>query len=141
MLAAHFLAQASRRLNVPPARLTSANIIQLQAYDWPGNVRELQNTIERALILAQNGALNFDLLTTDDGSTGAVSPVMAERANDTVLTETEFRHRERENVAVALKKARWKVHGPGGAAELLGLKPTTLISRMKKLGLGKPPSQ
>ncbi len=141
LLAAHFLAQASRRLNVPPARLTSANIIQLQAYDWPGNVRELQNTIERALILAQNGALNFDLLTTDDGSTGAVSPVMAERANDTVLTETEFRHRERENVAVALKKARWKVHGPGGAAELLGLKPTTLISRMKKLGLGKPPSQ
>jgi transcriptional regulator with GAF, ATPase, and Fis domain len=139
LLAAHFLVQASRRLNVPPARLTAANIIQLQDYDWPGNVRELQNTIERALILAQSGVLNFELAKGDSKAMNLASPAMADQKPDALLTDNEFRHRERDNVVVALNRARWKIHGAGGAAELLGIKPTTLISRMKKLGLVKPP--
>jgi len=61
LLAAHFLAQAARKLRLPPARLTEAHIAQFKAHDWPGNIRELQNAIERALILAQNGALWFEL--------------------------------------------------------------------------------
>jgi DNA-binding NtrC family response regulator len=60
VLAAHFVDQTIRRLNLPPARLTCAHIVQLQNDDWPGNVLELQNTVERALILAQNGILDFD---------------------------------------------------------------------------------
>lgn len=138
LLAAHFLAQASRRLNLPPAGLTPADVVQLQDYDWPGNVRELQNTIERALILAQNGVLNFDVGRAEIPMAGAATPVVSNPADDAILTDTEFQRLERENVAAALRKACWKIHGPGGAAELLGLKPTTLISRVKKLGLGKP---
>jgi len=139
LLAAHFLEQANRRLHLPPARLTRADIIQLQNYDWPGNIRELQNTIERALILAQNGLLNFDFAKTESKPTS--SPVLTETGSSSgdVLTDVEFRQRERDNVLAALTKARWKIHGPGGAAELLGLKPTTLISRVKRLGLKKPP--
>ena len=62
-----------------------------------------------------------------------------------ILSDVEFRQRERENVLAALNKTGWKVHGPGGAAELLGLKPTTLIARIKKFGFtkevhGSPPA-
>ena len=65
VLAAHFLEQAARRLRLPPPRFTEAHARLLQSYDWPGNVRELQNATERALILAQKGALQFDLLASD----------------------------------------------------------------------------
>jgi transcriptional regulator with GAF, ATPase, and Fis domain len=54
------------------------------------------------------------------------------------MTDEEFRQRERDNVLAALKKADWKIHGKGGAAELLGVKPSTLISRIKKQGIKKP---
>jgi transcriptional regulator with GAF, ATPase, and Fis domain len=102
-------------------------------------VRELQNTIERALILAQNGLLSFDIPKTADQPASAPPAAAPSPANAAaVLTDTEFQQRERDNMLVALTKARWKIHGPGGAAELLGLKPTTLISRLKKLGLKKP---
>jgi transcriptional regulator with GAF, ATPase, and Fis domain len=140
MLAAHFLKQAARRLRLPPPRFTEAHGRLLQSYDWPGNVRELQNTTERALILAQKGALQFDLLP---GDLGAPQPLPAPGANGGVppiLTEIEWRQRERENMQVALVKSGWRIHGEGGAAELLGLKPTTLISRMKMMGLKRPVS-
>ncbi|MGA2541151.1 MAG: sigma 54-interacting transcriptional regulator [Verrucomicrobiota bacterium] len=139
LLAAHFLDKAIRKLNLPPARLTQAHIAQFQNHDWPGNVRELQNTIERALILAQNGVLWFDL--PDSQRTTAAGPVAAgtERAAEpAILSDAEFQQRERDNVLAALNKTGWKIHGPGGTAELLGVKPTTLISRLKKMGLKKP---
>ena len=140
LLAAHFLEQASRRLNLPAARLTRAHIIELQSYDWPGNVRELQNIIERALILAQNGLLNFDFSKVETKTPTVVTPAASGQPS-AILTDAEFQQRERDNVLAALNQARWKIHGPGGAAELLGLKPTTLISRMKRLGLKKPPAK
>jgi transcriptional regulator with GAF, ATPase, and Fis domain len=137
LLAAHFIENTARRLKLPPAQLTEAHIAQLKAYHWPGNIRELQNTIERALILAQNGALWFDLPTDRNAPfASADTPAgVVRRADSDVLTESEFRERERENVLAALKKTGWKIHGPGGTAELLGVKPTTLIARIKKLGL------
>ncbi|MDR3458642.1 MAG: sigma 54-interacting transcriptional regulator [Verrucomicrobiae bacterium] len=138
LLAAHFLEQAIRRLHVPAVRLTPANEQQLQSYDWPGNVRELQNTIERALILVQNGVLFFDFSKAEGSSTSAPAPAPAGHPSGPILTENELRQRERANVLLALTKAGWKIHGPGGAADLLGIKPTTLISRVKKLGLTKP---
>jgi transcriptional regulator with GAF, ATPase, and Fis domain len=58
-----------------------------------------------------------------------------------ILSDIQLRQRERDNVLAALNKTAWKIHGPGGTAELLGLKPTTLISRLKKLGLKKPPEK
>jgi transcriptional regulator with GAF, ATPase, and Fis domain len=139
LLAAHFLEKAARKLNLPPARLTQAHIAQFQSHDWPGNIRELQNTIERGLILAQNGTLWFDFPGIQrTAATTAPEPAGAAGPDPPVISDLELRQRERDNVLAALKKARWKIHGAGGAAELLGLKPSTLISRIKKLGLKKP---
>lgn len=138
LLAAHFLDVAIRKLHVPQAHLSPAHLEQLQAYDWPGNVRELQNTIERALILAQNGVLSLDLPTGDLPPPPQLLIAPKPVPPGSILSEREFRERERENVFAALNAAGWKIHGRGGAAELLGLKPTTLISRIKKLGLKKP---
>ena len=140
MLAAHFLKQAARRLRLPPPRFTEAHARLLQSYDWPGNVRELQNATERALILAQKGALQFDLLPGDLGAPPPLPAPGANGAEPPILTEFEWRQRERENMRAALVKSGWRIHGEGGAAELLGLKPTTLISRMKKMGLKRPVS-
>jgi DNA-binding NtrC family response regulator len=139
LLAAHFLDKAARKLKVRPARLTQAHLVQLQGYDWPGNVRELQNRIERALILAENGVMYLDLPTGQAWPEIAVPPpaATARPANVEILSDIEFRQRERDNVLAALNKTNWKIHGSGGAAELLGLKPTTLIARIKKFGFAK----
>ena len=112
----------------------------LQSYDWPGNVRELQNATERALILTQNGLLQFDLPRIDPAPLpAAANPGLGENGSDfPVLTEFEFREREKLNMLAALKKTDWRIHGRDGAAELLGIKPTTLISRIKKMGLKRP---
>ena len=100
----------------------------------------MQNAAERALILAQKGALQFDLLASDLGAPPPLPAPGANGAEPPILTEIEWRQRERENMRVALLKSGWRIHGEGGAAELLGLKPTTLISRMKKMGLKRPPA-
>jgi DNA-binding NtrC family response regulator len=142
LLAAHFLDNAVRKLRLPPARLTPAHLAQFQNYDWPGNVRELQNMIERSLILAQNGVLWFDL--PDNPRPPGPVPESSPRHDagaPAILSDLELRRRERENVLAALEKTAWKIHGPGGTAELLGVKPTTLISRIKKMGLKKPDHQ
>jgi transcriptional regulator with GAF, ATPase, and Fis domain len=135
LLAEHFVAQGAQRLRVPQPRLTPEHLAQLQGYPWPGNVRELQNVIEHALIMARGGRLKFDLPVGEPMTLAPASPpIPAGR----VLTESELQARDRQNVLAALQQADWKIHGPGGAAELLDVKPTTLISRIKKLGLKRP---
>ena len=142
LLAAHFLEQSIRKLKLPAARLTQAHIALLRNHDWPGNVRELQNMIERTLILAQNGVLCFDLPGNKRSETTLpTAPVAADGGEPAILSDVELRERERNNMLAALYKTGWKIHGAGGTAELLGLKPTTLISRIKKLGLEKTPSK
>jgi transcriptional regulator with GAF, ATPase, and Fis domain len=81
----------------------------------------------------------FDLPTVDISAiiTPALPPAETRGGDVEVLSDIEFRQRERDNVLAALNKTGWKIHGPGGTAELLGLKPTTLISRIKKFGLKK----
>jgi len=139
LLAQHFVELSARELRCPQPRLTRAAVAKLQHYDWPGNVRELRNIIERAVILARGGPLNFDLPVTDSRPIPAASnPPPAPRAGVEFLTEAELRARERENLIVVLEKAGWKIKGAGGAAELLGVKPTTLLSRIRKLGLKRP---
>lgn len=140
LLTVHFLQQASQRLRISLPRFTEAQAKLLQSYDWPGNVRELQNATERALILAQKGALQFDL-PNQPSVAKASSPAWngnGQASPDQILTEVEMRQREVNNTVAALTKAGWKIHGEGGAAEILGVKPTTLISRIKKMGLKKP---
>jgi DNA-binding NtrC family response regulator len=136
LLARHFVELSEKELGCARPKLTQAGIQTLQAYDWPGNIRELRNLIERAAILAGGGVLHFDLPTpessVDLSSSNARSNNLA--ASD-YLTESEMRRREYENLFIVLKKTGWRIKGVDGAAELLGVKPTTLISRIKKLGL------
>src|SRR6266403_404589 len=138
LLAAHFIDLSVKELGCPRPRLTRAGIETLQNYDWPGNIRELRNVIERAAIFAQGGALDFDLPVIGVDPTSFRSEDGGEVESE-YLTDAEMRRRERENLFAVLQKTGWKIKGVDGAAELLGLKPTTLISRIEKMGL-KPPA-
>lgn len=134
-LAEHFLQQAATRLGRAVPRLTRADADALRRYDWPGNVRELQHVIERAAIVSTGRHLVLDL----PAPAGAAVPPAPGGAlvapADRVLTESEFRALERENIRAALRRTGGKISGPAGAAELLGIKPTTLASRIKTLGV------
>jgi len=107
---------------------------RLQQYDWPGNVRELQHVIERAVITSTGGRLNIELPAQ---AKAAHSPEAAS-PNPVVLTDTQIRQIEADNIRAALKAANGKVSGPNGAAQLLGVKSTTLASRIKALGINLP---
>jgi transcriptional regulator with GAF, ATPase, and Fis domain len=139
LLAEHFVAISVRDLKCAKPRLTRAGVTRLQNYDWPGNIRELRNVVERAVILARGGPLNFDLpVTAPAGPLTRSAPRGPAAPAPDYLTEAQLQHRERENLRVVLERTHGKIKGPGGAAELLGVNPTTLISRMKKWGLGRP---
>jgi transcriptional regulator with GAF, ATPase, and Fis domain len=140
LLAAHFLEQTARRLKVPLPKLTPAHLVQLHNYGWPGNVREMQNLIERALIVAQRGPLRFDIPPAEGEAPVPVPAPGVDAAGSDVLilTDPELRRRERTNILAALTNSGWRIHGPGGAAELLRINPSTLVSRLRKLGLKKP---
>jgi len=136
LLAAHFLETAVRKMNLKPARLTQTQVEHLGAYHWPGNVRELQNVIERASILAQGRPLNFEtLLLPKEAMRG---PTTSAPTNlPALLTRADLKLRERENIQRALAETKGKVYGPSGAGALLDMKPSTLASRIKALGLKK----
>ena len=139
LLAAHFVELSLRELGCPRPRLTRAGIETLQSYDWPGNIRELRNVIERAVIFAHGGALDFDLPAIDSSPGPAqTAPRLGDRVDLEYLTDSEMQRLERENLFAVLEKTAWKIKGLDGAAELLGVKPTTLISRMGKMGLKRP---
>jgi transcriptional regulator with GAF, ATPase, and Fis domain len=136
-LASHFVRVTAKKMNHPPLRLTKAHAEQLGAHDWPGNIRELQNAVERAVILAHGGPLRFELPAPNTGSSAPVSASHA--GSPAVLTRGQWKRWEAESISRALEQSRGKVFGPGGAAELLGMKPTTLMSRIKALGLNRMP--
>ena len=139
LLAAHFINLVCKRHHRDEPRLTQANVKQLQAYPWPGNIRELQNVIERSIIISRNGRLIFDL----PGAAGDSGLVQPETETEIELdegfpySEEERLNRDRSNIIAALKVTQGKVSGKQGAAELLGIKPTTLASRMNSLGIEK----
>jgi transcriptional regulator with GAF, ATPase, and Fis domain len=138
LLARRFLDTASRRMGRPRPPLTAGDVARLEAHDWPGNVRELQNMMERAAIYAGSGKLQLPL----DSPAGAVPPVTAPADDDAssrpILTEGQMRDMEIRNLRNALDCTGWRVYGAQGAAALLGMKPSTLASRIKKLRLQRP---
>ena len=126
----HFIGRKSQELRLPkPPILIHGAIDRLAAYSWPGNVRELENVIERAMILDKEGPLKFDqLLPLSEGTETSLSNT---QENEPLkLDEVVSRH-----IQQVLKLTRGKVHGPGGAAELLGINPSTLRNRMDGLGI------
>ncbi len=135
-LAAHFVAQSAKRLGVSPPRLTQAHARMLSNYDWPGNVRELQHVVERAVILGRGRTLEFGDLAPKSAARGAATRAATPVDSGGELpTLAELKLREKAAIAAALERAGGKVSGRGGAAELLGVKPTTLESKLRALGL------
>jgi len=132
LLAESFVASAARRLGRKPPKLTRAVVQRLQGYSWPGNVRELQHVIERAVLTSGGAALEVELPDTTATRTPK-NPAAAEAK--VVRTETELRQLERDNLRAALATTDGRIYGKNGAAALLGVRPTTLASRMKALGL------
>lgn len=151
LLAEHFLRNLNwRDRSNLPVRLSEENIQALLNYHYPGNVRELENIIERAGILTHcflykltvqqihDAMLLSDQRKQLDSSADEQSAKIASRA---IMTYAEMKNLERENVIAALQTTNYKIHGAGGAAELLGLKPTTLASRIKALRIPlRPPT-
>jgi len=134
-LVANFIRQSARRMNRPEPQLSKAALDRLGSYDWPGNVRELQNTVERAIILWLEGPLTFDLPASPARQNTEQQPKPA--ADVALLTRNELKRQERETIINALKQTNGKVSGPGGAAELLAMKPSTLASRISSLGINR----
>jgi DNA-binding NtrC family response regulator len=126
-LTQHFLTLACERLNLKKPTITKANIRQLQDYHWPGNVRELQNVVERGAILSRGEKLILDL------QRGAGGHSRAEQAD--ILTEQQMHDLQVSNIIACLKRCGGRVSGEDGAAQLMGIKPTTLYSRIKKYGI------
>ena len=135
-LAQHFLEKTCADFGRAPMQLTKAQADMLLRYHWPGNVRELKNVIERAVILSPGKVLRLDLSMTNPGV-----EVLEDREPiipaASLLTEIEMREFQKSNLVAALRQAGWKVSGPGGAAELLGVKPTTLTDRIRAFGVSK----
>jgi PAS domain S-box-containing protein len=136
-LAQHLLQEACNDFGRKPLKLTRSQGQEILAYDWPGNVREMKNVIERAVILSKGDVLRLDLSLPRSSDTGAESTIPADLDNE-VLTEKQIQALQKKNLVAALRKADWRVSGPGGAAEQLGVKPTTLADRMRKFGVRKP---
>jgi len=140
-LAELFIERCCRKLHRTAVKLSARDLSWLQQYAWPGNVRELQNVIERAVIGARSGLLDFShLLPTTARRPGRLpagrsTPQVAAEA---VLTRSELDELETSNIAAALERTNWRIYGTRGAAALLGMQPTTLASRMKRLGLHRP---
>jgi transcriptional regulator with GAF, ATPase, and Fis domain len=126
----HFVGRKSRELRLPvPPPLAAGIIDRLMAYHWPGNVRELENVIERALILSKGDPLVFDdLFVVKSGDRPSIPT--GPQGQPLNLNELISRHIRR-----VLEIAEGKVHGKGGAAELLGVNPSTLRNRMNQLGI------
>jgi transcriptional regulator with GAF, ATPase, and Fis domain len=139
LIAAHLLGLAAKRLNCNKPRLTQAHVVTLQNYDWPGNVRELQNVIERAIITWRGDNIYFDIPTVGK-STACLEPIREKKLRNEmdIIPEAQMQRFECDNILAALNRSSGKISGPGGAAQLLGVKPTTLISRIKKLGIKRP---
>ncbi|MDX2506611.1 MAG: sigma 54-interacting transcriptional regulator [Gammaproteobacteria bacterium] len=132
LLAKHFIELNCAKYKRKNAALKKANISQLESYNWPGNIRELQNVIERAVIINQNNHLEFNLPGTETQQSIQSADTMS---LDRPFTEAERLQQDRRNIQAALKLSGGKISGDEGAAKLLGIKSTTLASRIKKLGI------
>ena len=127
LLAQHFVEHYGKQMNKKIDVVAPETMDALMRYDWPGNIRELQNFIERAVILSQTKTLAapiIELTRARESSSGA--PVTLEDA-------------EREHILLALRETQWVLGGSGGAANRLGMPRTTLIYKMRRLGIGRQP--
>jgi transcriptional regulator with GAF, ATPase, and Fis domain len=133
-LVTHFAEIFGRRMSREIETIPSETMSALSSYHWPGNIRELQNVIERAVILSNEGVLPNPLPPTG-------TPGVTVASNATTTPATTLRDSERTLIVSTLEKVGWVIGGPKGAAARLGLKRTTLIHKMQKLGISRPALQ
>jgi len=134
-LAETFVARYAQRFGRKVEALSEDAKRRLRAYHWPGNIRELQNVIERAVITARAGVLDFARALPD---AELADEAAADIPDDRIRTADELQAIERDNILRALESCEWQVSGERGAAKLLGMNPSTLNSRIKALGLVRP---
>jgi transcriptional regulator with GAF, ATPase, and Fis domain len=137
LLAEHFLQRSATRLNRHGLELSEEQRRLILAYDWPGNVRELQHVIERAVILSAEPPLQLEraLQVAVQPTAAAPTPLRPAPGTPAILREEELRQLERVSIATALERTGGRIAGPGGAAELLGVRHSTLRDRIKALGI------
>jgi formate hydrogenlyase transcriptional activator len=123
-LVEHFLQHLRRRVNKPFCRVTQRTLDLLAAYHWPGNVRELENIVERGLIISRGDTLEID-------------PTWLAGSPSSEFAASSLAEQERRAILDALHQSKGRVYGPGGAATLLGLKPSTLYGKMRKHAIRK----
>jgi formate hydrogenlyase transcriptional activator len=131
-LVRHFTALYARRMNKRIDEIPTATIDALVRYRWPGNVRELQNFIERAVILSPHTVLRAPI--------AELEPFSAHTPSNMSMSMTGLEEVERDHILRALEASNWTVGGRNGAAARLGMQRTTLVYRMRKLGISRPPS-
>jgi DNA-binding NtrC family response regulator len=131
-LALFFLGRHAKRIDKGVTRLDEETVEALVAYDWPGNIRELGNVIERSVIVSRGGTLELGDWIVPQASGSRAEPATMAGGGRTL------EQLERARILEALDLTKWRVSGPKGAAVRLGLKPTTLESRMKRLGIVRP---
>jgi formate hydrogenlyase transcriptional activator len=140
-LVTHFIRRFAERQHKPTPRLGPGVAERLCAYEWPGNVRELQNVVERAVILSRGSVITPNLFALRQAAPESASPPeesCLHRDVTPVSNVIPFAEAERHAIVRALELAGWRISGRAGAAEVLGLKPTTLHAKMKKLGIRRP---
>ena len=138
LLVAYLVEKKGATLGKRVDRIPRRTMEVLTAYDWPGNVRELENVIERALILSRGPVLVVDsAVVAVAGDRGGTTPT-ARRASAEDTTATTLATAERDHILRTCEACGWHIKGPGAAAERLGLNPSTLYFRMKRLGIKRP---
>ena len=142
-LTLYLLETICRSMGKEPLAISRQQGELLQSLPWLGNIRELRNVLERAVILSKGSRLRLDLALPNQTpsqpvESGQVGTSEAISSPAEFLTEAEFQQKEKQNLIAALEHAGWRVSGDGGAADLLGIKPSTLTYRMKALEIEKP---
>ena len=136
LLVSHFTKLISENRKVKYLPFSQKHILELQQYNWPGNIRELQNVIERAMITAKQGMVSFQYLLEEQPSTQVMTIHEKQLQPATqVLTLQQLKELEVQNLTLAVQQCEGKIFGEDGAAKLLCMNPTTLISKLKKMGI------
>ena len=129
-LCAFFLQRIARKVGKPLTGVSEASLRQMQAYHWPGNIRELEHLLERAAIMASSPVVSLVESLVGDSTAPGPAPT-------SVPVVKPYEQAERENVLAALHLSNFRIRGKHGAAELLGIKPTTLEAKMARWGISR----
>lgn len=139
LLAAAFTQKCAKRFGRAMEPMSSDIVEHLMSYNWPGNIRELYNVIERSFITSPGAELRLDSVIPEIcTSRSGEAQILVNSESNGFITEKDFKKLEHDNLLNALQSTKWRIYGKDGAAELLGMNPSTLRSRIKTLGIKRP---